>query len=662
MNPIAKATAAFRRLLWVMAFFSLFTNLLMLAIPLYMLQIYDRVLPSQSASTLTFLSIIAGLALLCLGAMEAVRGVLAQRTAARLDAELAEPLLRTVIRQGSRTVEAGAQAGQPLRDLSAVRSVIASRQAFALLDLPFALVFIAILYVIHPHLFWITLGGAVLLAIIAMANLRFTAAANHAQGEAGMLASQQSDTLARNSESIRAMGMVTNTVDRWGGMHASALQASDSSGVVNSLFTGLSRFIRLGLQIVILGWGAVLTLQGEMTAGMIFASSIVAGRALQPIDQVIGSWRQIAQSRSAWKRLSRFLSASSGVRQYMPLPAPAGNLEASDIFVPNESDATRPVLNRVSFRLEAGKTLAVIGASGSGKSTLARVLVGALPPRAGTVRIDGNDVSNWDPEALGRHVGYLAQEVELLPGTIAENIARFDPHAPAEAILEAARRAHAAEIIKAMPQGFDTVIGPGGLRLSGGERQRIALARAFYGRPRILVLDEPNSSLDRPGEGALNKALEEAAADNVTVFIITQREPVLARADFILRLQQGSVADYGPRDEIIRKFMPPQATKPGQAGRPAQSARAGQPASPVQAGRPAATANPQAATGRAASGKQGEARPGGDMWSLSASAIIPTRPARREDRRQSATAPANGNGGNRKAPANQQVKDDDAKD
>jgi len=572
MDKLKNAESDFKRLLWAIAFFSLFTNLLMLAIPLYMLQIYDRVLPSQSAATLTFLSIIAALALLVLGAMEVVRSILANRTAARLDADLGDTVLQHVIRSGT----ASGGSSQPMRDLVTIRNIISSRQAFALLDLPFSLVFIAILYLIHPDLFWITVAGALLLALLALLNQYMSAKPAREQIEKAIASSLQTEYLARNADSLVAMGMVRNVVNHWGTGHANEMVQSDKSGQINAFFTGISRFVRLGLQIIILGYGALLVLAGDITPGMIFASSIVSGKALQPIDQVIGSWRQLAAGLEGWRRLKKFFAGKNERADYTPLPAPTGTLTVTDVSQPNAIDpAARPVLSRINFTLEAGQSVAVIGPSGSGKSTLARIIIGAVRPRVGTVRIDGHDIANWDPEELGRHIGYLAQDVDLLPGTIAQNISRFDPVPDPVKFIEAAKLAHAEDLIKAMPRGYDTPIGPGGVQISGGEKQRIGLARAFYGDPRLLVLDEPNSSLDKLGEMALNRALAAANAKGITVFIITQRESALARVHRIMRIQAGQISDYGDRDEIINKYRPkkpapnPKGQTNGATGNPA---------------------------------------------------------------------------------------------
>ena len=550
MESLKKAIAEFRSALAVMAVFSLASNLLLLTIPLYMLQIYDRVLPSQSNDTLIFLTILAFFALLILGLMEAVRQILATRMAARLDLSLSSDVLRKVVRLG----HFSNGNVQPMRDIHVIRNLLSSRVIFGLIDLPFSVIFIGLLYLIHPSLFWLTLAGAVVLAGLAISNQYLSQKPLDAQAHAGNSASRQAEHFARNADSVVAMGMLENVLASWGNVNGRSLAEADRASRINAIFTGLSRVIRLGIQIVILGYGAMLVLQQEMNAGMIFASSIISGRGLQPIDQVINSWRPLSDGWRAWGSLRRFLGADTERSGYTQLPTPVGDLQVEQAILLNPYDRTKPPLvNRISFELPAGNSVAVVGPSGSGKSTLARMIVGALAPSSGHVRLDGNDIANWDPQELGRHVGYLAQDVELLPGTVAQNISRFELSASDADIVAAASLAQVDEMIRQMPEGYDTRIGVGGIQISGGEKQRIALARAFYGDPKILVLDEPNSSLDRPGELALLKALAEAKKKKITVFLITQRESVLGAVDKIMRLQNGQIAEYDDRDRIIEK-------------------------------------------------------------------------------------------------------------
>ena len=549
MENLAKATRGFRGTMIIIAFFSFFANLLQLTIPLYMLQIYDRVLPSQSSNTLIFLSILAAFALIILGLTEMVRQILATRAAAKLDSVLANDVMERVITEGHKTNGNI----QPLRDLQAVRTVVSSKMLFGVIDFPFALIFIACLYLIHPSLFWLTIVGAVILMVIAILNLKFTEKSSGEQSQANVVANQQSEFFARNSDSIIAMGMMKDVVASWGNWNANALIAADKSANRNSVFGGFSRTIRFGIQAAMLGYGAYLVQLGEMTAGMIFASSIISGRALQPIDMVINSWPQLSAGRRSWGKVKAFVAETERREKYTEVAEPVGDLSVEGVLQPNPADPKKPpILNRLSFKLPAGQSVAVIGPSGSGKSTLARILIGAFKPFAGDVRLDGNNIINWDPKDLGKYIGYLAQDVELLPGTIAQNISRFRSDAKDEDIRHAAEMAHVEDLIKKMPHGYDTPIGPGGLSVSGGEKQRIGLARAFYGKPKILVLDEPNSSLDRIGENALLRALLEAKKNKITVFLVTQRDSVIKVVDNIMRMNDGQIIDYGPAEEVIK--------------------------------------------------------------------------------------------------------------
>jgi len=549
MENLEKATRGFKGTLAIIAFFSFFANMLQLTIPLYMLQIYDRVLPSQSSDTLIFLSILAAFALIILGLTEMVRQILATRAAAKLDAVLANDVMERVIREGHKTNGNI----QPLRSLQSVRGILSSKVLFGVIDFPFSLIFIGCLYLVHPSLFWLTIIGAVILVVVAMLNLKFTKDASDQQNKATAVANQQSEFFARNSDSILAMGMMKDVVASWGNWNANALVAADKAANRNSVFGGLSRTIRFGIQAAMLGYGAYLVQLGEMTAGMIFAASIISGRALQPIDIVINSWPQLNAGKDAWERVKSFVAESEHRENYTQIEAPKGNLSVENVIQPNPFDRKKPpILNKISFNLAAGESVAVIGPSGSGKSTLARIIIGAFKPFAGDVRLDGHNIINWNPQDLGGHIGYLAQDVELLPGTIAQNISRFRPDAKDDDIRRAAEMAHVEDLIKKMPQGYDTPIGPGGISVSGGEKQRIGLARAFFGDPKILVLDEPNASLDRIGENALLKALLEAKKKGITVFLITQRDSVIKVVDNIMRMKEGQIVDYGPSADVIK--------------------------------------------------------------------------------------------------------------
>ena len=489
---------------------------------------------------------------------------------------------------------------QALRDLGSLRQFLASRAVFALIDLPFAPLFIVVLWFIHPALFIITLVGALVLFGLALLNQWVISKPARVAGEKQMGALSQAQALTRNAESLRAMGMVEAGVNRWGSAQAESMQASGVVDTRNAVLSGISRTLRMGLQIAILGYGAWLVLAGEMTAGMIFASSIISGRALQPIDQVIGGWRQYVASWSAWKRLRDRLTTVDLERKYTPMPDPKGLITLENVSVPTPGGRPdQPILDRVSMRLEPGKTLGLVGPSGSGKSTLARVIVGALVPPVGAVRLDGSDLRNWDPVMVGRHVGYVAQEVELLPGTIAQNIARLDAEPDPAKLQRAAERANVTDLIKTLPGGFDTPVGLGGIGLSGGQRQRIALARAFYGDPQVIVLDEPNASLDEQGEAALFKAVMDAKREGTTVIVVSQRAMPKSLVDMVMRVVAGRVDFYGPVEEYEARMKEAQAKRGGKVSKTAVA-----PGKPNVAVRPVASGSRTALAPSQAGGSQ----------------------------------------------------------
>lgn len=544
--------AGTRRALVDLGIFSAATNILLLVPPLYMLQVYDRVLSSSSLDTLIYISVIAAGALAVLGLMEIVRSYYANRVAARLDTAIGSQAFVASL-TGPRS---GLGDVQPLRDLATIRNFVASRSIFSLFDLPFAPIFLVVLYFLHPLLCLIAAFGLVVMIAIAGANQIATAKSGQKSAEALTSAMNTAQSFTRNYETIRALGMVSNVTEAWGQKFADSLLLSDRVSSTNAIYGGISRFLRLLLQSAILGVGGYLVLRDSMSAGMIFASSLISGRVLQPFDQIIGGWRQIIEAGRAWKRLRAMTALGIGQKaRMMSMPAPSGAISVEQlIYTPPDSDPARPFIKRISFNIDAGESVAVIGPSRAGKSTLARLLVGVLKPGSGAIRLDGADIQTWDGDAFGRHVGYLSQEVELFPATIAENIARFDPQATDEKIMAAATAAQSHQLILNQKNGYLTRIGPGGVRLSGGERQRIGLTRAFYGTPRVMVLDEPNSNLDTEGEQALESALSEARSRGTTVLLITHKPSIAVKCDRILMLRDGQVELYGPAADVLQRL------------------------------------------------------------------------------------------------------------
>lgn len=557
-REVAVGLQGFRRGLWAAGLFSLAINLLMLVVPLYMTAIFDRVLSSGSRETLLMLTIAAVGALAMLGVLEVVRQIILTRAGARLESALAERILRASFQ---RVGEADAQG---LRDLAQVRQFVSSPLVSALFDAPIAPLYIALLFIIHPHIGWLTLGMAILLLFVSVLNqyltrLPLTEASRHS-----LTAQTETQAQMRNSELIRAMGMFPNAVAAWGRENAAALTAADTAARRSSFLTGISRFIRLLLQITVLGYGAYLVLtDAGLSAGIIFAASIISARALAPVDQVVGGWRSFATALQAWRRVKEVLAAAPAAPEPMQLPEPTATVSTERLVYAPAPDS-EPIIKRLSFVVEPGEIVGIVGPSGAGKSTLARLLVGALRATSGVVRIGGDDIAHWSADALGPFIGYVPQDVELFPATVAQNIARLDPLPDPTKVLAAAKLANCHELIQRLAKGYETLIGPQGFTLSGGQRQRIALARAFYGMPKVMVLDEPNASLDSEGEQALIAALLEARNAGITCIVVTQRTSVLPVLTKVMVLREGRIEAFGPKEEVlqqqIRQAIPPPAS------------------------------------------------------------------------------------------------------
>ncbi|MCP1201138.1 type I secretion system permease/ATPase [Notoacmeibacter sp. MSK16QG-6] len=556
MNQARPVRTRLGRAVLHLAVFSAVTNVLMLVMPFYLMQVYDRVLPSASVETLIYLSIIAVGALTFLGLFDIVRSSYAHHVANDLVRSKGGDVFLSVIDRdrGDRNDIA------PLRDLHKVRGFIASKALLALFDLPFAPLFVVLLYFVHPLLCWITLAGVGVMALILAINLLLDRKCSRKASATSVLADLSAQSFGRHADSLHAMGMRENARQHWGQRFAESLTEVTASATVNNIFGGISRASRMILQLAILGVGGWLVLQGDMTGGMIFASSIISGRALQPIDQLIGGWRQIAEGVRSWQRLSDRPRPPAAMP--IELPEPKGALRVENLLYgrPGAGVGSPAIIKRVNFQLDAGEALAIIGPSRAGKTTLARLIVGAIRPGSGIVRVDGADLETWNETQRKGLFGYLAQDVQLFPGTIAQNIARFDPNAADQDIVAAAQMAHAHEMIIAQPNGYQTEIAAVGPILSGGERQRIGLARAFFGQPAILVLDEPNAHLDADGEKAFVAALEEAKRRGTTVILITHRISIARHCDKALLLNDGAVQNFGPIGEVLQAMQPPSGT------------------------------------------------------------------------------------------------------
>ncbi|HOB47402.1 MAG TPA: type I secretion system permease/ATPase, partial [Zoogloea sp.] len=520
--------------------FSFFINLLTLTSSIYMMQVYDRVLGSRSGPTLLYLTLFAGACLATLAALEVVRSRLLVRLGTRFDAQLSGLVFM-------RTLTAG-RSGQGLRDLDQLRTFLTGPHILSLLDAPWMPIYIGLVYLLHPWLGHVALVGGVLLFLLALWNERDT---REPIGEAGkqMAASTQfAEVSARNAEAIRAMGMLPGLTALWRKRHdlGIGLQgvASDRAGNV----AAVAKALRFFLQIAILGVGAWLVIQQECTGGVMIASSIIMGRGLAPVEAAIGGWRGFLQARESYGRLLKGFGSDAADAPTMPLPKPEGKLVFEGVSG-GPPDLRKFTVQGLSFSLEPGVVLGITGPSAAGKSTLARLAVGVWRPGVGVVRLDGANIADWNREDVGPHIGYLPQDIELFPGTVAENIARFGA-VDADRVVDAAQLAGAHQVILELPQGYDTPIGPAGVNLSGGQRQRIGLARAFYGRPPLIVLDEPTSNLDAEGEGAVRQAME-ALRGQSTMIVIAHRPAVLGGTDQLMVVFKGQIANFGPTSEVM---------------------------------------------------------------------------------------------------------------
>ncbi|WP_207461648.1 type I secretion system permease/ATPase [Azospirillum sp. SYSU D00513] len=536
--------------------FSFFINVLMLTVPLYSLQIFDRVLGGRSEETLVMLTIVAVGALAVHAALEVVRSRILVHIGNWLDRTLGPSILSQAI-EGSATGR-GRTGIQGLRDLQSLRGFLTGPTIFTVFDAPWVPVYMGVVYLVHPLMGMTALVGAVPLFMVGLLNDWATRAPIQMANKVATRQLQSAESGARNAEVIDAMGMLPQIVNRWRqeGEQVIALQATASHRA--GLIGGATKFLRSAIQIALMAVGAWLALNQEVTPGAMIAGSIIMGRALAPVEQLIGSWRALAGARQSYAQLNELLRAKPLMRGTTRYPAPAGMLSVENLsFVPPGS--SKPVLNGVSFRLLPGESLGVVGPSGAGKSVLARLLTGVWPATAGKVRLDGVDVFSWDRADFGRHVGYLPQDVELFAGTIKENIARLDDAEDAAEdadVIAAAQAANAHDLILRLPKGYDTDIGEAGALLSGGQRQRVALARALYGNPRFIVLDEPNSNLDSEGEAALTEALTAAKERGATIIVIAHRMNVLTSVDKILLVKQGRIELFGPRAEVLARLQP----------------------------------------------------------------------------------------------------------
>ena len=576
-NEIEQALLSFKSTFYTVGCFSAISNLLMLVPSLYMLQVYDRVLASRNEITLLMLTVMMLGAYLVMSALELIRSFVLVRVGARFDMKLNKRVYTAAFQQNLKVV--GGSAGQALSDLTNIRQFLTGNALFAFFDAPWFPIYLAVIFFFEPMLGLFALGGTSVLVILAFVNERVSHKPLAEANAMSIAASTLATNNLRNAEVIESMGMLPNLLSRWFKLHGKFLhlqaEASEKAGMVGAV----TKFVQVALQSLVLGFGAMLVLENKITPGMMIAASILVGRALAPVQQVIGVWKNFAGTRSAYERLTTLLEANPEREVRMELPTPRGALALENVMSGPPGTKTA-ILKSLSFAIAPGDVLGVIGPSGSGKSTLARVMVGVWPAVMGTVRLDGSDIYQWNMGELGPHIGYLPQDIELFGGTVSENISRFG-EVDSEKVILAAKRAGVHEMIQHLPEGYDTMLGDGGAGLSGGQKQRLGLARAMYGDPSLLVLDEPNSNLDDVGEFALLQAINDLRQRGKTIVLITHRTSIIGATSKLLMLRDGALAMFGPTKDVLAALQE-QNQKQLQAQQDAQAKQQAQPQAPTQ--------------------------------------------------------------------------------
>ena len=552
LTELRAARSQSKVLYWTVALFSLFANLLMLTGPMYMLQVYDRVLGSRSEETLIALSLLVVFLYSVMGILDYARGRIMARVGAQFQASLDRRVFDAVVRKSAVAPDMRTQSG--LADLESIQKFLTSPVLLAFFDLPWTPIFIAGIFMFHPMLGWLAVGGGLLLVSIALANQFLSRRPQLRAGQAGQAASVMSDQLRIEAEMVQSMGMRDAACDRWQAARGMALGAQIQATDVSGSFASLTKTLRLFLQSAMLGLGAYLVLQNEMTPGAMIAGSILLGRALAPIEAMLNQWPMVQRASKGWGALAELLGAVPPEPERTALPTPKARLVAKALTVvpPNEKTAA---LRGLNFDLPPGHAMGVIGPSGAGKSTLARCVTGVWRPAGGSIRLDAAALDQYEASVLGDHIGYLPQRVQLFDGTIAENIARLSSQPDATTVVAAAKKADAHEMILELPDGYDTRINSSQQRLSGGQIQRIGLARALYGDPVLLVLDEPNSNLDNEGTQALNAAIRAMKAAGQSIIIMAHRPAAIQECDLLLMLENGQRSAFGPKDEVLKSVV-----------------------------------------------------------------------------------------------------------
>ncbi|MBO4966775.1 MAG: type I secretion system permease/ATPase [Pseudomonas sp.] len=557
-NSLHTALKACRESFLSVGFFSFFINALMLVPTFYMLQVYGRVITSGSLTTLSMLTLIMTGLVITLGCLEWTRSRIMVRVSNRLDMLLSRQVYKASFK---RALESGGMdaSAQPLNDLTGLRQFLSGNGLFAFFDAPWLPIYIAVMFMFHPWFGWVATGSALLLLLLAFVNERLTGPTLAQANKEHIGASLYTTKNLRNAEVIESMGMLETLMDRWWTRQKNVLLLQSRASDKGAMISTLSRSFRILVQSLILGLGAYLAVDHQVGAGLVFAGSVLLGRALAPIDLIIGSWKGFIAARSQYARLNAILASQQAQPERMSLPAPKGDVQVENLTVaaPGSNIA---IIKNISFSVPAGCVVGIIGPSAAGKSTLARALLGIWAPLQGVVRLDGADISAWDKHELGPHIGYLPQDIELFEGSVSDNIARFT-RVDSEKVILAATTAGVHDMILLLPDGYDTVIGGDGVVLSGGQRQRIGLARALYGSPRLIILDEPNSNLDEVGDRALIAALHRIRLSGATLFVITHRTNIVSQLDRLMVMSNGGLSLFGPRELVLTELNAQQAPK-----------------------------------------------------------------------------------------------------
>ena len=557
-NSLHTALKACRESFLSVGFFSFFINALMLVPTFYMLQVYGRVITSGSLTTLTMLTLIMTGLVITLGCLEWTRSRIMVRVSNRLDMLLSRQVYKASFK---RALESGGMdaSAQPLNDLTGLRQFLSGNGLFAFFDAPWLPIYIAVMFMFHPWFGWVATGSALLLLVLAFINERLTGPTLAQANKEHIGASLYTTKNLRNAEVIESMGMLETLMERWWNRQKNVLMLQSRASDKGAMISTLSRSFRILVQSLILGLGAYLAVDHQVGAGLVFAGSVLLGRALAPIDLIIGSWKGFIAARSQYARLNAILAKQQAQPERMRLPAPKGDVQVENLSVAAPG-SNIPIIKNISFSVPAGCVVGIIGPSAAGKSTLARALLGIWAPLHGVVRLDGADISAWDKHDLGPHIGYLPQDIELFEGSVSDNIARFALVDPEQVIL-AATTARVHDMILLLPDGYDTVIGGDGVVLSGGQRQRIGLARALYGSPRLIILDEPNSNLDEVGDRALIAALHNIRLSGATLFVITHRTNIVSQLDRLMVMSNGGISLFGPRELVLNELNAQQTPK-----------------------------------------------------------------------------------------------------